>query len=79
MAHVLQAKFAKATSPRDFTMIAKTAIVELLGSTPLFGSLDEADRRAVADRRLAQVVGQDRFQLGIERRVGRDDGCALEQ
>jgi CRP-like cAMP-binding protein len=30
-------------------MIAKTAIVELLGRTPLFGSLDEADRRAVAD------------------------------
>jgi len=30
-------------------MIAKTAIVELLGRTPLFGSLDEAERRAVAD------------------------------
>ncbi len=30
-------------------MIAKTAIVELLGRTPLFGTLDEADRRAVAD------------------------------
>lgn len=30
-------------------MIAKTAIVELLGRTPLFGSLDEADRRAVGD------------------------------
>lgn len=30
-------------------MIAKSAIVELLGRTPLFGSLDEADRRAVAD------------------------------
>jgi len=30
-------------------MIAKTAIVELLGRTPLFGPLDEADRRAVAD------------------------------
>lgn len=30
-------------------MIAKAAIVELLGRTPLFGSLDEADRRAVAD------------------------------
>jgi CRP-like cAMP-binding protein len=30
-------------------MIAKTAIVDLLGQTPLFGSLDEADRRAVAD------------------------------
>jgi CRP-like cAMP-binding protein len=30
-------------------MIAKTAIVELLGSTPLFGGLDEAERRAVAD------------------------------
>ena len=30
-------------------MIAKTAIVDLLGRTPLFGSLDEAERRAVAD------------------------------
>src|ERR1700704_4257161 len=30
-------------------MIAKAAIVDLLGRTPLFGSLDEADRRAVAD------------------------------
>lgn len=30
-------------------MIAKTAIVELLGRTPLFGSLDEVERRAVAD------------------------------
>ena len=30
-------------------MIAKTAIVELLGRTPLFGSLDEGERRAVAD------------------------------
>jgi CRP-like cAMP-binding protein len=30
-------------------MIAKTAIVELLGRTPLFGTLDEAERRAVAD------------------------------
>jgi len=30
-------------------MIAKTDIVDLLGRTPLFGSLDEADRRAVAD------------------------------
>ncbi|KAB2942582.1 MAG: Crp/Fnr family transcriptional regulator [Hyphomicrobium sp.] len=30
-------------------MIAKTAIVDLLGRTPLFGSLDEAVRRAVAD------------------------------
>jgi CRP/FNR family transcriptional regulator, cyclic AMP receptor protein len=30
-------------------MIAKTEIVELLGSTPLFGTLDEAGRRAVAD------------------------------
>jgi CRP-like cAMP-binding protein len=30
-------------------MIAKTAIVELLGKTPLFGSLEEADRRAIAD------------------------------
>jgi CRP-like cAMP-binding protein len=30
-------------------MIAKKAIVEFLGRTPLFGSLDEADRRAVAD------------------------------
>ena len=30
-------------------MIAKTAIVELLGHTPLFGTLDEAERRAVAD------------------------------
>ena len=30
-------------------MIAKTAIVELLGRTPLFGSLDEAERHAVAE------------------------------
>ena len=30
-------------------MIAKTAIVDLLGRTQLFGSLDEADRRAVGD------------------------------
>ena len=30
-------------------MIAKSAIVELLGNTQLFGSLDEADRRSVAD------------------------------
>jgi len=30
-------------------MIAKTAIVELLAKTSLFGSLNEADRRAVAD------------------------------
>jgi CRP-like cAMP-binding protein len=30
-------------------MITKKAIVELLGRTPLFGSLDEVDRRAVAD------------------------------
>lgn len=30
-------------------MIAKTAIVELLGRTPLFGSLDEAERRTIAD------------------------------
>lgn len=30
-------------------MIAKTATVELLGRTPLFGTLDEAERRAVAD------------------------------
>jgi CRP/FNR family transcriptional regulator, cyclic AMP receptor protein len=30
-------------------MIAKTAIVDLLGRTPLFGSLDEAERRAIAD------------------------------
>ena len=30
-------------------MIAKTAIVELLGRTPLFGTLDESERRAVAD------------------------------
>jgi CRP-like cAMP-binding protein len=30
-------------------MIAKKDIVDLLGRTPLFGSLDEADRRAVAD------------------------------
>jgi CRP-like cAMP-binding protein len=30
-------------------MIAKTAIVELLGNTSLFGSLEEADRRAIAD------------------------------
>jgi CRP/FNR family cyclic AMP-dependent transcriptional regulator len=30
-------------------MIAKTAIVELLGRTPLFGTLDEGERRAVAD------------------------------
>lgn len=30
-------------------MIARTAIVELLGRTPLFGSLDEAERHAVAE------------------------------
>jgi CRP/FNR family cyclic AMP-dependent transcriptional regulator len=30
-------------------MLAKTAIVDLLGRTPLFGSLDEAERRAIAD------------------------------
>lgn len=30
-------------------MIAKSAIVELLGRTPLFGSLDEAERRTIAD------------------------------
>jgi CRP-like cAMP-binding protein len=30
-------------------MIAKSAIVELLGRTALFGSLDETDRRAIAD------------------------------
>ena len=30
-------------------MIAKTAIVDLLGRTSLFGTLDEAERRAVAD------------------------------
>ncbi|MFN3623950.1 MAG: Crp/Fnr family transcriptional regulator [Hyphomicrobium sp.] len=30
-------------------MIAKSAIVELLGRTALFGSLDEAERRAIAD------------------------------
>jgi CRP/FNR family transcriptional regulator, cyclic AMP receptor protein len=30
-------------------MIAKTDIAELLGRTPLFGSLDEADRHAVAE------------------------------
>ena len=30
-------------------MIAKTAIVELLGNTSLFGSLEEGDRRAIAD------------------------------
>jgi CRP-like cAMP-binding protein len=30
-------------------MIAKTAIVELLGKTQLFGSLEEADQHAVAD------------------------------
>ena len=30
-------------------MIAKTAIVELLGKTQLFGSLEEADQRAVAN------------------------------
>lgn len=30
-------------------MIAKSAIVDLLGRTALFGSLDEADRRAIAD------------------------------
>jgi len=30
-------------------MIAKTAIVDLLGRTPLFGSLDEGERRAIAD------------------------------
>lgn len=30
-------------------MIAKSAIVDLLGRTALFGSLDEAERRAIAD------------------------------
>ncbi|MCK5550068.1 MAG: cyclic nucleotide-binding domain-containing protein, partial [Hyphomicrobiaceae bacterium] len=30
-------------------MIDKTAIVELLGNTQLFGSLEETDQRAVAD------------------------------
>ena len=30
-------------------MIAKAAIVDLLGRTSLFGSLDEAERRAIAD------------------------------
>jgi len=30
-------------------MLAKSAIVDLLGRTSLFGSLDEAERRAVAD------------------------------
>lgn len=30
-------------------MLAKTAIVDLLGRTPLFGSLDESERRAIAD------------------------------
>jgi CRP-like cAMP-binding protein len=47
-------------------MIAKATIVELLGRTPLFGSLDEAERRAVADemRETAFAPGQVIFTRG---------------
>ena len=36
-------------SREGINMIAKAAIVDLLGRTSLFGSLDEAERRAIAD------------------------------
>ena len=48
IAPVYRAKSAPVALPGS-NMIAKNAIVELLGRTLLFGPLDKSDRRAVAD------------------------------
>lgn len=58
-------------------MIAKDALVEMLGGTPLFGALDQSERRSVAEemREVSYASGQVVFARGDE---GRDIFLVIE-